>query len=123
MVQRCKCGRLIAFYAKSKHAYNHQHNPTLTTNPFQLGHLVKRAADKIFSTLASTCPRFVALVIEARCVPESRLCGFQAYAFLKSKQTDLYGHTSVVGMAVEPHMVKHYEPCAEILEPERFPSN
>ena len=98
---------------------------TLTTNAFQLGHLVKRPADKVFSTLASTCPHFVALVIEAKCVPETqesgRLRGFQAFAFMKSKQTDLYGHTSVVRMAIEPHMVKHDEPCAEILEPERFP--
>lgn len=38
------------------------------------------------------------------------------YAFIRSKQTDPYGNTSTVGMAVETRMVKHYEPCSDILD-------
>jgi hypothetical protein len=79
------------------------------------GYLVKRMADKILSTLASDCPRLKVVVIEAACQ-----YGRVNYAFLKSTQIDLYGHTTIVGMLVEPHMVKHYEPCSDILEPDRF---
>lgn len=38
------------------------------------------------------------------------------YALIRSKQTDPYGNTSIVGMAVETRMVKHYEPCSDILD-------
>lgn len=38
------------------------------------------------------------------------------YAFIRSEQIDLYGNMSVAGMAVETRMVKHYEPCSDILD-------
>lgn len=38
------------------------------------------------------------------------------YAFIRAQQIDLYGNLSTVGMAVETHMVKHYEPCSDILD-------
>jgi hypothetical protein len=71
-----------------------------------------------FSTLAMSCPTLTAVVVKTCwCIPKD---DYKVYAFLKSKQIDLYGHTTVVGMPVEPHMVKHYEPCSDILEPDRF---
>lgn len=84
----------------------------------RLEHLVKRTADKILSTLASDCPRLNVVVIEIAW--QYGRSDHSVHAFLKSKQIDLFGHTSVVGMPVEPHMVKHYEPCSDILEPDRF---
>lgn len=78
----------------------------------------KRTADMTFSTLAMSCPTLTAVVVKTCwCMPKD---DYKVYAFLKSKQIDLYGHTTVVGMPVEPHMVKHYEPCSDILEPDRF---
>lgn len=78
----------------------------------------KRTADMILSTLVVDCPGLAAVVIrttwgESEAVPS-------VHAFLKSKQIDLYGRVSIVGMAVELCMVKHHEPCSEILESEKF---
>jgi hypothetical protein len=56
-------------------------------------------------------------VLLTRC---SRRLALSCASFMRSKQIDLFGHTTVVGMPVEPHMVKHYEPCSDILEPDRF---
>ena len=38
------------------------------------------------------------------------------YASIRSKQTDLHGNPSTVGMAVEMHMLKHYETCSDVLD-------
>jgi len=81
-------------------------------------HLIRETADKVLSTLASDCPRLNVVVIETAW--QYRRDNHAVHAFLRSKQTDLYGHTTIVGMPVEPHMVKHYEPCSDILEPDRF---
>ena len=81
-------------------------------------HLVKRTADKILSTFASSCPRLKVVVIETAW--EYGRDDYAVRAFLRSKQTDLYGRTTIVGMSVEPHMVKHYEPCSDILYPDEF---
>jgi hypothetical protein len=84
--------------------------------------LAKRTADKILSELANDCPHLMAIVIEIdddKVVdPETRTMRWPndlSYAFIRSKQTDLYGITATVGMPVETHMVKHYEPCSNVL--------
>lgn len=82
-----------------------------------LPRLVKTTADKILSALAISCPKFTTVVIETR--GEFGALSSRS-AFLRSKQIDLHGHETVLGMAVEPHMVKHYEPCSDILEPVKF---
>jgi len=81
-------------------------------------HLVKRTADKILSTLASDCPSLKVVVIETTW--QFGRDDYSVRAFLKSRQIDLFGHTTVMGMPVEPHMVKHYEPCSDILEDDKF---
>ena len=81
-------------------------------------HLIKKSADTILSTLASACPRLNVVVIETKWMYGKD--NYAVRAFLKSKQTDLYGRTTIVGMPVELCMVKHYEPCSDILEPDRF---
>jgi hypothetical protein len=94
--------------------------------------LAKSTADKILSELADSCPELKAVVIEieddralasesdsdldsddGKIMPEYKDA---TYAFIRSKQTDPYGNTSTVGMAVETPMVKHYEPCSDILD-------
>lgn len=103
--------------------------------------LAKITADKILSELANSCPELMAVVIEfeddriVHVALRSDSDGDEddidddddnnwtmpqhddaTYAFIRSKQIDLYGNTSTVGMAVETHMVKHYEPCSDILD-------
>ena len=98
----------------------------------------KSTADKVLSELANSCPELMAVVIE---IEDDRIVALQeshpgsggnfdddddnwsmpkhedaTYGFIRSKQTDLYGNTSIVGMAVETCMVKHYEPCSDILD-------
>jgi hypothetical protein len=68
----------------------------------------KRVADVVLSTLALNCPTLAAVVIKTTWHITDT--GPPVHAFLKSKQTDLYGRTTIVDMAVEPHMVKHHEP-------------
>jgi hypothetical protein len=78
----------------------------------------KRVADVVLSTLALNCPTLAAVVIKTTWHITD--AGPLVHAFSKSKQIDLYGRPTIVGMAVEPHMVKHHVPCADILEAEKF---
>jgi hypothetical protein len=85
--------------------------------------LAKSTADRLLSELANNCPELAVVVIE---IEDNRRFSSDdgtvpdydgtTYAFIRSKQTDLYGNTSIVGMAVETHMVKHYEPCSDVLD-------
>jgi hypothetical protein len=104
--------------------------------------LARSTADKILSELVDSCPELMAVVIEieddrVEALRESRPDSGSdsdgdldddddnsimprhddaTYAFIRSKQIDPYGNTSIVGMAVEARMVKHYEPCSDILD-------
>jgi hypothetical protein len=77
---------------------------------------VKRAAEQIFGL---KLPKLTAVVfvIEGH---RDRLLTHRRFAFLRLKQMGQDGvmRTSVVQM--EPHMVKHHVPCADILEPDKF---
>jgi hypothetical protein len=76
--------------------------------------LAKSTADRLLPELADDCPELTAVVIE---VEDNRRFSSDdgtipdydgtTHAFIRSKQTDPYGNTSIVGMAVETHMVKH----------------
>lgn len=104
--------------------------------------LARSTGDKILSELANSCPELTAVVIE---MEDDRLVASRfesnldsdgdedendddddtgwtmpkhddaTYAFIRSKQIDLHGITSTVGMAGETPMVKYYEPCSGIL--------
>jgi hypothetical protein len=81
--------------------------------------VIKKPVDRIFSSLAASCPDLTVVVLKVNGILEmSEDTG--THPFLRSKQIDLYGQTRVVGMAEELHMVKHHEPCSEILEPNSF---
>ncbi|KAK5728148.1 hypothetical protein LTR17_012157 [Elasticomyces elasticus] len=73
-------------------------------------------ANKIFKELSASCPDLVGLVIDARdkyndCKrrPVARL------GYLRGTTTDACGRREAVGVPVEPDMIKHHEPCADIL--------
>jgi hypothetical protein len=75
---------------------------------------VKVMADHFFGVLAPACPHLVALVVEATWEDGDELeCG----GFIRTKQTDVFGNISYVGVAVKEEAVKEYVPCSEVLEP------
>jgi hypothetical protein len=77
---------------------------------------VQRSAERIFSL---ELPKLTAVVFE---VHGERKCllTHNRFAFLRSQQADQTGGERCLAIAVEPHMVKHHVPCADILEAERF---
>jgi hypothetical protein len=42
------------------------------------------------------------------------------FAFLRTKHVDPFGKQRHVIVPIEPHMVKHHAPCADILDEEKF---
>jgi hypothetical protein len=82
--------------------------------------VIERTVDKIFSSLAASCPDLTVVILKVDGRTVERYDDDGTHPFLRSKQIDLHGQTRVVGMAEELHMVKHCEPCAEILESDNF---
>lgn len=78
--------------------------------------LIDSTADHIFASLATRCPD---LEVVAFHMPEFTSQD-KPYTFLRSKQTDLRDHETFKGTAVESSMVKHHEPCSDILRPEQL---
>jgi hypothetical protein len=76
--------------------------------------LFQTTADTIFSTLVPSCARLTVVVFETYGDAEG------TYAFLMLKQIGLNGQMAVVGTPVEPRMVKHYEPCSDVLKDANF---
>ncbi|KAK5726851.1 hypothetical protein LTR15_002741 [Elasticomyces elasticus] len=74
-------------------------------------------ANKIFKELSVSCPDLVGLVIDAR--DKYNDCKRRPVAqlgYLRGATTDACGRREAVGVPTEPDMIKHYEPCAEILD-------
>lgn len=69
------------------------------------------AADKIFESLASSCPSLVALVIDASDADPL----VTPVGFLRAKQLDLYGKPTYVGVPVQVQELVYHEPCSKIL--------
>jgi len=75
--------------------------------------------DKVFTSLAIDCPHLAVIVL----VTMGKFHQDDGVdTFMRAKQIDSSGESTFTGMPVEHHMVKHYEPCSEILEPEKFGS-
>jgi hypothetical protein len=81
-----------------------------------LDRLVRDTVDNIFSSLATGCPDLAVVAIHVSAALR-RDDGIRC--FLRSNQIDLLGQTNFVITPVELHMVKHFEPCSDILELER----
>jgi hypothetical protein len=77
---------------------------------------VQRAEDKIFGW---KFPKLAALVfvIEGQKGPWMTE---KTFAFLRSKKLSPTGEEVPIGLPVEPPLVKHHVPCADILEDEKF---
>lgn len=78
--------------------------------------IVKEAAEKIFGWNLPSLTAVVFVVSGRR----GRLLTHNRFAFLRSKQLDENGVMRSSIIPVEPQMVKHHVPCADILEPDRF---
>jgi hypothetical protein len=89
----------------------------LKTRAGERTRVIQSIVDKAFASLAISCPDLAVIVL-------ATMGNFSAddgtHSFLRTKQIDLRGETTFIGMPIEHHMIKHYEPCSEILEPERF---
>ncbi|KAK4548601.1 hypothetical protein LTR36_009511 [Oleoguttula mirabilis] len=78
---------------------------------------MQEQANKIFSKLSHVCPLLAVLAIDARRSDQD--CGspdVERHGFLRAQQTSMHGHTTVVGIPMEPHMIKHYASCCKILD-------
>ncbi|KAK4949524.1 hypothetical protein LTR10_012142 [Elasticomyces elasticus] len=74
-------------------------------------------ANKIFKELSVSCPDLVGLVIDAR--DKYNDCKRRPVAqlgYLRGTMTDACGRREAMGVPIEADMIKHYEPCAEILD-------
>lgn len=84
---------------------------------FQLTEVSQNAAQKVFSALATDCPKLTVLDINAL---DASIGCIEDRTFLRAKQTDIYGNVKHVGAPVQRAMAKYDEPASDILEPEKF---
>ncbi|OQO00825.1 hypothetical protein B0A48_13512 [Cryoendolithus antarcticus] len=90
----------------------------------QIRHHAVILASKVFQELGAGCPRLRVVVVEAWEMPQDDSPEyFATFAFLRASQTDVYGCTRAVAVEEPMHLIKHHEPCSDILEPERFMGN
>ncbi|GAB7321981.1 hypothetical protein MBLNU13_g03042t1 [Cladosporium sp. NU13] len=95
--------------------------PTLMPHASELRYLEKRqaedqaklVADHVFATLALSRPQFNALIIDSQ-REDGDVEKFGG--FVRSKQTDIFGNTTYVGVLVEQSSFKSYMPYLHVLE-------
>lgn len=90
--------------------------PTQSLCMLRILRTVKPVAEEIFGW---KLPKLTAVVLVVE-GPRTSLLKESRFAFLRSKSVDSSGKDRYVAVAVEPHMVKHHVPCADILEDEKF---
>lgn len=92
------------------------------TRYLALQHVLKLAVDKIFQTLAPTCPDLLAIImnVTGEFGYDLRYKPSWPPAFIRSKQTDPFGRAMYVGAPIDAHMIKDYEPCFDLLDPPAF---
>ena len=73
------------------------------------------AANKIFDILSQSCPQLFAVVLTPR-----EDSGPDAWYFVRSKKIGDYGQVKFLGLDVAPYVVREYEPCSDMLEPEKM---
>lgn len=76
----------------------------------------KAAAEKISGWKLPKLAVVVFVVEGAR----DDLLKVKKFAFMRSKEVGPSGEERFAAIAIEPHMVKHQVPCADILEEEKF---
>jgi len=73
------------------------------------------AADRVFSSLAKTCPHLIAFDVQANDdgISDQR-------PFLRAKQIDVHGCMKYVGVRSNFSMIRHAEPASDVLKDEEF---
>lgn len=77
--------------------------------------LIKSIVDNAFASLAIGCPNLVVIVLETMGIFGE---DDGVHSFTRIKHIGMHGESTFIGTPIENHMVKHYEPCSEILEAE-----
>ena len=79
---------------------------------------IQELATKTFAKLHTSCPKLSAFVLNPREKwDDCDVYGLpRSFGYLRLLQTDLFGRTTAAASAIEPHIVKYYEPGYEILE-------
>jgi hypothetical protein len=90
-------------------------NPKHSSEPLLLS-TARDIAGKIFGW---KLPKLTAVVVVFE-GSQVQLRTTRNFAFLRSKEVDSAGDEKFVAIPIEPHMIKHHVPCADILEDERF---
>jgi hypothetical protein len=80
------------------------------------GQIYQQAADEMFETLGSSCPQLVAVVFECR----SPIGCDSTWSFVRSEQVGGSARARSLGVDVAPCVIRDYEPCSDILEPEKL---
>jgi hypothetical protein len=78
-------------------------------------HVFTQAASKVFQTLSPSCPAFTTLLFRAQEIDYDASADY-LFGFIRSVRIDDSGDPIYEATAVEPHLLKHYEPCSEILD-------
>lgn len=78
-------------------------------------HSIQSNVDKVFASLASGCPNLSVIVFATHgpCREDSGV-----HSFRRSKRIHHRDETTFLGAPIEQDMIKHYEPCSDILGPE-----
>jgi hypothetical protein len=77
---------------------------------------VQKAAEDIFKWKLPKLTAVVFVVDGERALQMK----VRTFAFLRSKEGDSTGNERFAAIPIEPHMVKHHVPCADILQDEKF---
>jgi len=81
------------------------------------GQIAQEAADKVFEILCSSCPHLTVVVFECR-GPHVFLK--QAWSFVRSKEIGRDAQAKCLGRDVAPSVIRDYEPCSDVFEPEKL---
>jgi hypothetical protein len=73
------------------------------------------AADKVFDMLSPHCPQLSTVILMS---PSD--CSSSAWFFVRPKQMGRRAQMKCLGVNVAPYVVKDYEPCSDMLEPEQM---
>jgi hypothetical protein len=82
---------------------------------FYSGRVYHEAAETFFNVLGRSCPQLTAVILESRCDS-----GVTAWNFVRSAQIDGRLQAKFLGEDVAPYVIKDYEPCSDMLEPEKL---
>lgn len=72
------------------------------------------AVNKLFETLRPHCPLLTALLCRAQ--DDSPWSSDYLFAYIRTMKLNDSGQSTHEVVSIEPHMLKHHEPCSDILD-------